>query len=91
MNRPRDDDLEGAEQSQEDKGDSFDVEDDALTRAASQGPLLTQAELRREEEEVRELGKKKRNLEDWINDMDTDLGGLQNRLSKGPLLEHVED
>lgn len=74
-----------------DKEDSFDVEDDALTRAASQGPLVTQADLRREEEEIRELEKKKHGLEDWINDMDTDLGGLQNRLSKGPLLEHVQD
>lgn len=74
-----------------DKEGSFDVEDDALTRAASQGPLVTPADLRREEEEIRELEKKKRGLEDWINDMDTDLGGLQNRLSKGPLLEHVQD
>ena len=83
--------MEGAELSQEDKEDNFAVEDDALTRSASQGPLATQAELRREEEEIRELERKKRGLEDWINDMDADLGGLQNRLSKGPLLEHVED
>lgn len=91
LNRPRDDDLEAGEQSHEDKEDNFDVDDDALTRAVSQGPLVTLAELRREEEEIRELEKKKRGLEDWIKDMDKDLGGLQNRLSKGPLLEHVDD
>lgn len=78
------------ELSREDKEDNFDVEDDALTRSASQGPLTTQAELRREEEEIRQLERKKRGLEDWIKDMDADLGGLQNRLSKGPLLEHVD-
>lgn len=91
LSRPRDDYLEGADHSQDYKADNFDNEDDALTRAVSQGPLVTLAELRREEEEIRELEKKKRGLEDWIKDMDIDLGGLQNRLSRGPLLEHVED
>lgn len=91
LNRPRDDHLEGSDHSQEYKADNFDDEDDVLTRAVSQGPLVTLAELRREEEEISELENKKHGLEDWIKDMDIDLGGLQNRLSKGPLLEHVED
>lgn len=83
--------MEGADHIQDYTADNFDDEDDALTRAVSQGPLVTIAELRREEEEIKDLEKKKRGLEDWIKDMDIDLGGLQNRLSKGPLLEHVED
>lgn len=91
LNKSRDYHLEGADHSQDYKADNFDDEDDALTRAVSQGPLVTIAELRREEEEIRDLEKKKRGLEDWIKDMDIDLGGLQNRLSKGPLLERVED
>lgn len=91
LNKSRDDHLEGADDSQEFKAGNFDDEDNALTRVVSPGPLVTIAELKREEEEIRELEKKKRGLEDWIKDMDMDLGGLQKRLSKGPLLEHVEN
>lgn len=42
----------------------------------AQGFLVTEEDLRREDEEIRELEKKKRALEDRVSGMERDLGGL---------------
>lgn len=73
MNRPKDDDNDD---DAEEDDDDLDSEDATTRQAASQEIGFTPEALRREEEEIRELEKKKRNLEDRINGMDRDLGGL---------------
>ncbi len=78
MNRLKDDTVEEPEEDQEGGvNEDFNTEGDPLARTPYQGPLVTPEALRMEEEEIRELEKKKRGLENWINGMEIDLGGLQ--------------
>lgn len=60
----------------------FDDDDEDLDDGTTddvngpQGMHVTDADLRREDEEIRELEKKKRTLEDRVSGMERDLGGL---------------
>ena len=65
------------------KGDHADFGDDEgkeLDMNADDGDVphshVTEDDLRREDEEIRELEKKKRALEDRVSGMERDLGGL---------------
>lgn len=42
----------------------------------SDSPLMTEEDLKREEENIKELEFKKRTLEDRVNGMEKDLGGI---------------
>ena len=63
-------------------GDAFfdDEEDESLNTALDDGDgaqfAVTEEDLMREDEEIRELEKKKRTLEDRVSGMERDLGGL---------------
>lgn len=52
-------------------------EDEDSNAVEGQGEIhVTEEDLRREDDEIRELEKKKRQLEDWVKGMERDLGGL---------------
>ncbi|KAK0713002.1 DASH complex subunit Spc34 [Lasiosphaeria miniovina] len=55
-----------------------DEDDDIKERAGDPADILTDADLKREEDEVRELDKKKRELQQRLRAIEADLGGLLN-------------
>ena len=66
------------------KGKPFDVDDESnesddfvIPRHDSAYVQITTEDFLREEEEIRELEKKKRALEDRVSEMESDLGGLR--------------
>lgn len=66
------------------KGKPFDVDDEGngsdepvIPRHVSAHAQTTPEDFMREEEEIRELEKKKRALEDRVSEMERDLGGLR--------------
>ncbi|KAL1873878.1 hypothetical protein Daus18300_003750 [Diaporthe australafricana] len=62
-----------------DEGEDVDEEEDeAPVNPGIMDSLMTEEDLRREEEEVRELDKKKKELQERLRAMDKDLGGLLN-------------
>lgn len=71
MNK-RPDDF-GDEDEEEDVGEDADA--DPVNNGIMDS-LMTEEDLRREEEEVRELDKKKKELQERLRAMDKDLGGL---------------
>lgn len=68
MNRPKSED--------EDEGNDLDDGDPTIAVPADEEIYIAPDDLRREEEEIRELEKKKRALEDRISGMERDLGGF---------------
>ena len=60
------------------EGESGDEEDEEMTEVAGEGGqwFVTDEDLKREEEEIRELERKKKELEDRVSGMERDLGGL---------------
>jgi hypothetical protein len=64
MNRPGD--WEGEEEDEEEAGEVGETEE----------LIITDEDLRREGEEIRELERKKKELEDRVSGMERDLGGL---------------
>lgn len=69
MNKHKDGDL--------DDGDDEVLEDEDMNADGRQGGIdVTEEDIRREDNEIRELEKKKRQLEDRVTGMDRDLGGL---------------
>ena len=73
--------LEKMNKHKDGTGGFDDHEDEDFDIEETDGPAtqhqVTEEDLRREDEEIRELEKKKRNLEDRVNGMDRDLGGLR--------------
>ena len=69
MNKHKDGDM--------DVGDDETIEDDHVDAGEDQGEILvTEEDIQREDDEIRELEKKRRQLEDRVAGMDRDLGGL---------------
>lgn len=60
----------------DDHGDSDDADGEALGDEGQGAIYATEEDIRRENDEIRELEKKKRQLEDRVKGMDRDLGGL---------------
>lgn len=60
-----------------DDGDDEALEDEDVNAFQGQGEIhVTEEDIRREDDEIRELEKKKGQLEDWVKGMERDLGGL---------------
>lgn len=60
-----------------DDGDDEVLDDEDVNTDGRQGGIdVTEEDIRREDDEIRELEKKKRQLEDRVTGMDRDLGGL---------------
>ena len=68
MNRPKGED--------EDEANDLDDGNPTIAVPADEEIYIAPDDLRREEEEIRELEKKKRALEDRISGMERDLGGF---------------
>lgn len=60
----------------DDNGDSDDADGEALGDEGQGAIYATEEDIRREDDEIRELERKKRQLEDRVKGMDRDLGGL---------------
>lgn len=67
MNRPRDFEA------------NDDAEEEAIERAPElevRAPVITDLDLKQEQEEIRELERKKRGLEERVNSMGRDISGV---------------
>ena len=70
MNKHKDGDV--------DDDDDNEIEDEDVNAIESQGEThVTEEDIRREDDEIRELEKKKQQLEERVKGMERDLGGLR--------------
>ena len=74
INRPKDYDRDDG--SDVDYNHDEDVEVKLSATSARIGPQIRGMHARQEEEEIKELERKKRGLEDRVSGMERDLGGL---------------
>lgn len=71
MNKHKDGDVD-------DDDDTEALEDENVDAMEGQGEThVTEEDIRRENDEIRELEKKKRQLEERVKEMERDLGGLR--------------
>ena len=71
MNRHKDGDVD-------DDDDTEALEDEDVNAIEGQGEIhVTEEDIRRENDEIRELEKKKQQLEERVKEMERDLGGLR--------------
>lgn len=72
--------LEGMNRDRRGGGDDDYDDDDDMSMAAAPAPVdgPTEEDLRQEEDEIRELERKKKELQEQLRAMDKDLGGLLN-------------